>query len=265
MAPSIGSIFWNETDRGIIVGKKPEKGPNCKKVGCLYVYACVMYGRNWIVFSSVSDLGQVFNVCGRVTWDIKRPPRGRECVRERGEQHFPTTVLQSRIVAIEGLFGYTSPWTQHERPTPDTALRTYRYRTLASYRLITSLLHACRLGRPYTRTAERAERERERERWIYLRFCLDLVHPSVHSWEGTMKSTGFLHAGAQAGCHTATATHASTHYCYCDITEQNHACSLLLDQSSSQKAEADRPRIYPPASLVLDVFGGLELSRPMHS
>jgi hypothetical protein len=102
-------------------------------------------------------------------------------VRERGEQHFPTTVLQSRIVAIEGLFGYTSPWTQHERPTPDTALRTYRYRTLASYRLITSLLHACRLGRPYTRTAERAERERERERdesildfvWI---LC---IHPST--------------------------------------------------------------------------------------
>jgi hypothetical protein len=82
-------------------------------------------------------------------------------VRERGEQHFPTTVLQSRIVAIEGLFGYTSPWTQHERPTPDTALRTYRYRTLASYRLITSLLHACRLGRPYTHAQPKEQRERE--------------------------------------------------------------------------------------------------------
>jgi hypothetical protein len=33
MAPSIGFIFWNETAKGIIVQKKPEKGQFAKKLG----------------------------------------------------------------------------------------------------------------------------------------------------------------------------------------------------------------------------------------
>ena len=172
---------------------------------------------------SVGSWGQVFNVCGRLTWDIKRS-RSKRRERERDWERsniFQQLVCRSRIVAIGALLWvHTSLWAACMYGKTHTTLHAW-LPPLPYVRTYNNPSFACRpYIHWYTQCWMRRERnwERERERdessldfvWI---LC---IHPSTR--EGTMKSTGFL----QARCHPSL--NAST---ACTGTAITEPCSCL--------------------------------------
>ena len=190
------------------------------------IESCVYIWQEWIEsrvqFLSVRSWGQVFNVCGRLTWDIKRSRSKRERERERDwierSNIFQQLFCRSRIVAIGAPL-----WVHHfslgsmlyvrkTHTTLDTACML-AYRPCPTYN---NPSFACR---PYIHTVVLIVGMRERERDMNLR--LDFVwilciHPSTR--EGTMKSTGFLQARCHPSLNASTActgTAAITEPCSC--------------------------------------------------
>ena len=149
---------------------------------------------------SVGSWGQVFNVCGRLTWDIKRSrSKRRERERLREEQHFPTAGLQVTYSSYRSPPLSTLLFGQHVRKDPHhtACLVTAPVPYVRTYN---NPSFACR---PYIHTSLDFV-------WI---LC---IHPSTR--EGTMKSTGFL----QARCHPSL--NAST---ACTGTAITEPCSCL--------------------------------------
>jgi hypothetical protein len=130
--------------------------------------------------SIVSSLPILVQVCGCLTYDIKREgKKGRE-------QHFPTAVLQSRIVTIRALFQYTSLWAACTTNTACSLAYVQSYTTL-HYHVPT--------------TYGQGEREREASsssNESSLDFVWILCVPPSTREGTTMKTTGSLQARNRA-------------------------------------------------------------------
>jgi hypothetical protein len=162
---------------------------------------CSIAVRMWHVLTRLCppSLYILVQVCGCLTYDIKREgKKGRE-------QHFPTAVLQSRIVTIRALFQYTSLWAACTTNT------------------------ACSVAYTYSRTQPynlRPRRERERERWASsssnessLDFVWILCVPPSTREGTTMKTTGLCRGSEQShrplNASTARSGTVLTEACSC--------------------------------------------------